>query len=717
MLDPRLRRRLDALRERHQLSDGVVDDLATLLDAALGTSTLATFGPAPTPEPPPPAGSPRADERYERLERLGQGGMGEVWRVRDHVLDRTLALKVLRGSAERPVDLLAEARAAARLRHPAIVTVHDVGVTPDGQLFYTMEEVEGRSLQRHVAEGPPALRRWIEALARVAQGLAFAHHAGVVHRDVKPHNIVLGSYGEVRLLDFGVGGVGTAAYLSPERVSGGPPTPASDQYALGASLHHVLAGAPPYAGSSGEVLAAVAAGPPGAPAGPDELVGITARAMARRPEDRFTSCAELAQALFAFLDGARAEERALQWVDEAAARSPGITTGRARAEALRERARAGLAALPLHAPVADKAPWWALEQEARDADRATAATEVAVLQALRQAEREAPHLDRVHQAIADHYQSEHARLERAGDPGADAALTWVRAHDRGRHAAYLRGEARLTLRTDPPGAEVTLFRWVDLGRRLSPRRVAGLGVTPLREVPVAHGSYVALVTAPGHAPVRLPVQVGRLEHVEHELVLPGPLPPSERYVPAGRCTVGAADRAQRDGMTARDVWLDGFVLRRFPVTNREYLGFLDALVQQGRTDEAWARAPGNRGSAPVALQDGRFTLVPDAEGHLWEPDWPVFSIDWTDALAYAAYEADRTGLPWRLPGELEWEKAARGVDARRYPWGDAFEDTWCNMRSSAEQPRPMPVTSYPFDRSPYGVRGLAGNTSDWCLDP
>jgi serine/threonine-protein kinase len=195
--------------------------------------------------------------------------------------------------------------------------------------------------------------------------------------------------------------------------------------------------------------------------------------------------------------------------------------------------------------------------------------------------------------------------------------------------------------------------------------------------------------------------------------LPGLLSPDDRYVPAGPCAVGTADRVQRDGMRPREVWLDSFVIRRFPVTNGEYLAFLDALVAAGRADEARERAP----TGAMELRDGRFRLVPDAEGHLWEPDWPVFQVDWTDACAYAAYEAERTGLPWRLPGELEWEKAARGVDARRYPWGDWFEDTWCNMRSSAPVPAPGSVRAFPIDRSPYGVRGLAGNVGDWCLDP
>ncbi|MEQ1503674.1 MAG: SUMF1/EgtB/PvdO family nonheme iron enzyme, partial [Myxococcota bacterium] len=189
-------------------------------------------------------------------------------------------------------------------------------------------------------------------------------------------------------------------------------------------------------------------------------------------------------------------------------------------------------------------------------------------------------------------------------------------------------------------------------------------------------------------------------------------------VPAGWFVSGAADPLQRDGLPVRSLWVDGFVIRRVPVTNVEYLAYLDALVADGRTDEAWRRAPGPAGGERVVAlgPDGRFRLVPDAEGDLWEPGWPVCMVDWSDATAYAGWLAAQTGLPWRLPGELEWEKAARGADGRRYPWGDAFEDTWCNMRGSRADPRPMDIRSYPIDRSPYGVRGLAGNFTDWCLD-
>ncbi len=111
-------------------------------------------------------------------------------------------------------------------------------------------------------------------------------------------------------------------------------------------------------------------------------------------------------------------------------------------------------------------------------------------------------------------------------------------------------------------------------------------------------------------------------------------------------------------------------------------------------------------------------LVEDADGDVWDLDYPVCMVDWWSAVAYARWEAARTGLPWRLPGELEWEKAARGADGRRFPWGDFLDPSWCCIRSS-HPGRPLPAVAGAFegDISPYGVRDLAGNMRDWCVDP
>ncbi|MEC7984586.1 MAG: SUMF1/EgtB/PvdO family nonheme iron enzyme, partial [Myxococcota bacterium] len=175
----------------------------------------------------------------------------------------------------------------------------------------------------------------------------------------------------------------------------------------------------------------------------------------------------------------------------------------------------------------------------------------------------------------------------------------------------------------------------------------------------------------------------------------------------------------------KNIWVPGFVIKKYPVTNQDYMQFLNDLVQQGHEDQAMQHVPKelfniqrDRG-APVYGRDpdGRFILVPDTEGDLWDPLWPVLLITWHSACSYASWYAG--GKPsWRLPYELEWEKAARGVDGRLYPWGNTFDESrCCNLHSSKGRQLPSTIYEFPVDKSPYGVRGLMGNSSEWQRDP
>ena len=208
------------------------------------------------------------------------------------------------------------------------------------------------------------------------------------------------------------------------------------------------------------------------------------------------------------------------------------------------------------------------------------------------------------------------------------------------------------------------------------------------------------------------------------LPAPDALGPDDCYVPAGWFLAGDG-RSYGSVPVGTRLWCDGLAIRQFPVTNTEYLAFLDDLVGQGREEEAlrWAprEAAGQQGKegAHIYGRDahGRFQLVADAEGDLWEPDWPVLMVDWHGATAYAAWLGARTGQPWRLPWDFEWEKAARGADGRLSPWGDGYDPTYaCTRDSHAGRPLPQVVDTYPLDVSPYGVRGLGGNVLDWCVD-
>ncbi|AUX39104.1 protein kinase [Sorangium cellulosum] len=734
-------------------------------------------------------------ERYEDLGRIAGGGSGEVRRVRDRLLDRVLAMKILHLEHARDPRLRArfsfEAEVTAQLQHPGIVAIHERGELEDGRLWFTMKEVRGRTLdwviaEVHAAAGPegfrPAssgwtFRRTVDAFARIAQAVGYAHSRGLVHRDLKPQNLMVGEFGETLVMDWGLARrvaagdeppaasegaapqdalaertrhgdvLGTPAYMPPEQARGDRALhgPESDVYALGAILYHLLAGRPPYLGSGQAIWRQVLAGPPvllveatqGGPPVPSELMAICERAMQREPGARYADASEVAREVLHWLDGARRREQALAVLEAARALLPEIHDLRAQAAACAAKSGALLAAVRPFSPVEEKRAGWALEDEAAELERQVMLRETALIQQVQGALAISPDLNEAHGMLADYYRDALADAERARR-GRDAARfeALLRAHDRGRHAAFLRGEAALSLETCPEGAEVSLYRYVLRDRRLVPVYEREIGRTPLRRVPFARGSYLLRIRAPGRAEARYPVLLERDGHWDgcvpgEEAAHPIPLlraeelGPDDIYVPAGCCLVGG-DPEAADSLPRRRIWVDGFVIRRFPVTNREYLDFLNDLVGRGREAEALRACPRsqpgmaeNADERPAFARDaaGRFVLAGEEWSARWEPDWPVSLVDWHGAMAYAAWLAEATGKPWRLPNELEREKAARGVDGRNCPSGDHLDATFvCAVDSFAAGPTRVPVDSYPTDESPYGVRGLAGNVRDWCLN-
>jgi RNA polymerase sigma factor (sigma-70 family) len=260
--------------------------------------------------------------KYEILERIGQGGMGAVYRARDLELGRDVALKVVRlpeGSADVAARMLREARTLARLEHPSIVPVHDVGTLADGRAFYAMKLVRGAPLD---ALAPTPLTDRLEIIERICEAVAFAHANGVIHRDLKPQNVMVGPFGEVLVMDWGVAkldgvepeslgsangsrlarsepstghGVilGTPGYMAPEQAAGAPGLvdARSDVYAIGAILRD---------------LCRTAVGTAESPANwPRPVRAIIERAMAPDPANRYPSAIDLARDVAAFRAGDR----------------------------------------------------------------------------------------------------------------------------------------------------------------------------------------------------------------------------------------------------------------------------------------------------------------------------------------------------------------------------------------------------------------------------
>jgi len=260
--------------------------------------------------------------RYEIIAPVAVGGMGEVWRARDRVLDRTVAAKVLRSEYTGDPNFLArfrnEARHTAALSHPNIASVYDYGETRDEQdhdvAYLVMEFVEGQTLVQILHdEGRLPVDWTLHVLQQAAEGLSAAHRAGVVHRDIKPGNLIVRPDGVVKLTDFGIAQardatpltrtgmvVGTAQYLSPEQAQGMEVTAASDVYSLGVVAYECLAGGRPFDGASQVAIALAHINRPPPPLPPDVPPTVEAlidRALAKDAADRFPDGGAFADAV------------------------------------------------------------------------------------------------------------------------------------------------------------------------------------------------------------------------------------------------------------------------------------------------------------------------------------------------------------------------------------------------------------------------------------
>lgn len=382
--------------------------------ATLASATDPGYSPALAPRAIDPAslivmaglGETAFFERYEQKDELGKGGMGEVLLYADRRIGREVAVKMMRADRSSRADLLGrfvcEARVQGQLEHPAIVPVYDLGTMPDGTAYFAMRRIRGYTLEQILgglrrgdddAIREFSRRRLLGAFASVCLAVDFAHARGVVHRDLKPGNIMLGHFGEVYILDWGVAKImnadeaipesdrieasaptsmvttgagavlGTPGYMAPEQATRDPIDARADVYALGAILFEILTREPLHGrGDLTSVLASTVAGrvrlPSHAAPGVDiapELDAICRRATARDPEDRFESARALNDALQRYLDGDRDIRRRRQLASEHADRARDLassvlvpleptidatTENERRAEAIREVGRA-----------------------------------------------------------------------------------------------------------------------------------------------------------------------------------------------------------------------------------------------------------------------------------------------------------------------------------------------------------------------------------------
>ncbi len=649
-----------------------------------------------------------------------------------------------------------------------------------GETFATaLRQLEAEPPEARRAER----RRLVEALLRVAETVGYAHSRGVAHRDLKPANLMRGAFGQVYVMDWGVAKtgidpvavaaaleameddaglelelsselderletragdvLGTVPYMAPEQARGhaGAVGPASDVWALGLVLYEILAGERAFPGPAARVWGAIARGTtPELPARvtcPRELRALVVDATRSDARARLPDASHVAERLRRWLAGEARREQAREML--AAADGHGERLRALRSEENEKWAEARRLLGPLHANDPDEARWllgWRAEDRALAARDAAEDVEAEVLQLLRAALQHDPENAEAHGRLATLARREVLDAEARGEPR--EVKRWMRMlaqHDDGTHAPFLAGMGEVALTSEPSGAEVALHRFVEEDRCLVPRPLEdGLERTPFRRTLPA-GSYLAVLRAPGRTTVRYPFTVERAgvwDTVPPGEALPRPvrLPPVEAigpeecFVPAGWTVVGEPE-ARGEAYARTRVWVEDLVVARHVVRLREYLAYLRALQDTGDDDALEAAMPRRptgewadvRLSAEGRVEvDPEMTLNPVVLG-----ETPVRQVSFGQVEAYVAWRAARDRTPWRLPTDVEWEKSARGVDGRAFPWGRTLVGRWA-VTADHDPPGLMSVDAAPQDESPYGVRHVAGNVyqltaTAWRLRP
>lgn len=725
---------------------------------------MATPPPAPGPAgtPPPPRPAPRPDNRtavfsdiemqaivaqampelqdfgpYQILDRLGEGGMGVVYKARQKGLGRVVALKVLipgeHASSAQVDRFVNEAKASAKLSHPNIVPVYDFGVH-EGRHYFTMQFIEGKTLEQMLARDPTTYtrrpREAVQLLLPILDALAHAHSVGIIHRDLKPANIILDLGGAPLLMDFGLAkdvvagskltktgmAVGTPSYMPPEQATGKQDLidARSDGYSVGAMLYEMLTGRPPFEGATlMETMEKVVRDDPIRPSRynpdlPRDLETIVMKCLEKSQAARYQSARLLAEDLDRFVKDepilarpAGSIERVVKLVKRH--RTPVLagTIG-------------GAVALSALAILVWKLTAWRGETTA-EARKQTIATTLEGAQKALAAEHLPDAIRRFEEVLKIDEKNREATL---GLQEARSRLE-SRKHDlltRGEEAMRTNrwpeaaGCFRAALELSP--ADPELRRLYEFASQEN--TVVHLAVTPPDALIDAYvvdgttfevggealplpkeatssaghalrrGRYVLAFTAPDRATVRLPIDLAELELVaKGQGVKISVTLPAAAAVPQGMCVIASGPFLMGgDAMGAdpeRSLTLKTFAIDRDEVTVSQYAAFLKATGHP----------------APTSWPEGKFP--PDAA------DLPVVDVTWFDAQSFAEWAGKR------LPTEEEFEKAARGTDGRRYPWGEVFGTDRVN--SESEGAKAAGLT--PGDISPYGVRALAGNVCEW----
>jgi serine/threonine protein kinase/formylglycine-generating enzyme required for sulfatase activity len=602
--------------------------------------------------------------QYKLLAKLGEGGMGAVYKALHVKLDKVFALKVLSPNRMKDPQAVArferEMKTAGKLEHVNIVRASDADEI-DGTHFLVMEYVHGLDLSKIVHRiGPLPIADACEIVRQAALGLQHAHEHGLVHRDIKPSNLMTTADGTVKILDLGLALLderhspesrsltssgqimGTVDYMAPEQVDNSHQVDIrADIYSLGATLYRLLSGRAPFAGDRHQTLraklTALATEDPQPleslrPDIPADLVALVHRMLAKDAAKRFATPAEVAAAIESHTVGSNLPTRlssALSKPGRSTAQTPPLPTATA------NRYSSTMGRTPNRPPVAS-------EPVSQTIPRRLNRRVIVVCAGLG--------------AISLLALAVIITIRRGG------LETIVKVPDGSNATIDHDGNVEITL-PDAMGPPAETER--------SDGRVEPIG-------------------APGATEAVNPKD--RAEMV---------------WVPAGQFVMGTSEKSAKELMAAnpeaepggpgrwhhewfddekpqRNVYLDGFWIYRYEVTVAQYSRF---CTETG-------------------------SVMPKAPPWGWQEDHPVVNVTWDDAEAYAEW----AGV--RLPTEAQWEKAARGTDGRHFPWGPHWDPAkcQCSIGAWAQAGRTAPVGRHPAGVSPFGAHDMAGNVFEWCRD-
>ena len=704
--------------------------------------------------------------RYEMGELLGEGGGGRVIRAYDHVLGRQVAMKILRAHAQAdPVTLdrfVSEAQTTSRLSHPNIMPVYDFGTLSTGEVYYTMREVRNRSLRSLINqlradeedEDIQGLVSVMFILQQVCLAVHYAHAQGVVHRDLKPDNIMLGEYGEVLVVDWGLAKrfgeqeernashtLGTPSYMPPEQARGelNSVDHQSDVYSLGAVLYELLTVAPPFVGESPlEVMWQVVDSDLVYPSKraperdiPEELEQICLRAMSKRKHMRFVSAKAMHDAIGKWIAGIRpraAQEQTtegMSWTQRFSIVHNEIDSMRVKVEQVASEFQGW-------EPIEQKRHLWELEDLLKQATIERAESYGQAFTHFARALALDPENIEAKRGLADLAWMRFQQAEQEADLSniVYARQLLERYDEERRYEEHLSEQVALHIFAAPgeSPAEIKVFPWIEHNRRLRRGKSIVEGDLPLFQGQIPVGSYNVRVRWRSGASHNVPVSLSRGEAAQVELRAPRAQKlPRFVYVAHGPFISGG-DIKSFDPKPKASITLKSVFIGVYPVTFREYLRWLDFL-QSAHPPDALKRAPQARNGDglyvrfdaslrrwvpdDLLIEGPLRKIYPKGEGHEW--DIPIIGISYEDALAYVQWRGAQDGVPYRLPTVQEMEKASRGTDGRFYPWGNHFDPTFCCMRFSRQEIAQLePIGAFDADISPYGVRDVAGGVRDWC---